>query len=704
MYASLDKKLVPVEGLQTIHGIELPIGLKFRQLIVTGPPGSGKSKLISLLHGWPNEGYLDLTRNDWWRDQTLTYRPREIHLGLPFVGLSEALTVFDKEWLEKPSPPRLEGNRLQIPPTGRGLMQTNWRARYIFEFLIPSPEKILEFRENRQSEGLHPVDDDMTLEIIQRQATTYAETALILHRNKMQVYVRETYDQPPMRIVDDDQITPPDWATKAPESFIGLFGFTKSVKSYLGLDDVNWVEPGEEPQELLGQSRVAYDGNPLELRLGGKGIYFVPEIPFGARRKRVQKNWTVYDPEDAAKGIYPFIRIKEGENVNVGRANDEYDAIFNFSKNVAKRHINIANQAGDLIFTILDNERESMIIGLPDIENEKIEFGRPWQSRERSLSVERLDILKRIREIYQGPIEILPPDEALSQIRDINKLLSDEPYREKNSLGEPGSLIDLPQEKSTVIIGDLHAQIDNLLKILSENSFLEGLEKDTVNLIILGDATHSEIDNQLENMDSSVLIMDIIFRLKQRFPNNVFYIRGNHDSFDPEISKNGVSQGVLLRRHLLKLRSEEYVAEMENFFRLLPYVAKCEQFVVCHGGPPSVLLSKKDYINLSQKPKRAKEVVTSRLKKPNKPGGYSKGDIKRMRKGLEVPKRTPFIVGHTPLSPFGSVWLNVGEIKDHHIIYSANVQGPGAFLNVGKRLVSIEYPVEPLLELINNLE
>lgn len=704
MTTSINKKLVPVEGLQSIYDVDLPIGMKFRQLIVTGPPGSGKTYLVQKLHGWPNEGYLDLTREDWWRDKTLTFRPREVHLGLPFVGFTEALTVFDNEWLEKPKTPKLDTPRIRIPPFADGMFQTDWRGRYIFEFLLPQPETILEYRQNRRDDSYHPVDEELTPEIIERQVATYAETALYLHRRKLQVYVRESCEQPPMRIVEEGEEIPPDWAVKEPESFIKFYGFTKTIKTFLGGDDIKWVVPGEEPQELLGESRVAYDGKSLELRLGGQGLHFVPEIPFGARRKRIQKNWTVYDPIDAAKGIYPCIRIKEGESVVVGRANDEYDAIFNFSKNVARRHINVTNENGDLIFTILDNERESYILGLPEGQDETVVVGRPWRARERRIRVQRLEALKRIREIYNGPLEIKSPEEAMAQIKYVNILLLQEPCRPKDSRDEPGGLIELPPENATIVIGDLHTQINNLLKVLSENHILEGLEKGTVNLVLLGDAPHSEVEGELEEMDSSVLIMDFIIRLKLRFPGNFFYLRGNHDSFDPEISKNGVPQGALFRRHLKKLRGKDYTVEMERFFNLLPYIAKSDGLIACHAGPPSSDMKYKDIIDLRHKPNRANEIISSRLKRPSKPGGYSKGDVKRFRKSLEVIKRTPLIVGHTPLSSHGSVWLNVGEIEGHHIIYSGNTHGPGFFINVGKRLVPFEYPAEPLLELINNLE
>ncbi len=704
MSISINKKLVPVEKLQTIHDIQLPIGLKFRQLIVTGPPGSGKSHLIRLLHGWPNEGYIDLTRRDWWRDQTLTYRPREVHLGMPFVGFSEALTVFDKEWLEKPTAPTLDTSRFVIPPTGEGLFQTDWLGRYIFEFLLPPPEKILEFRERRKADSYHPVDEDVTLEIIHRQVATYAEVAQFMQRRNFQVYVREAFDQPPMRIAEEHEFRPPDWAVKSPEPLLRFDGMTTIIKTILGNDDIDWLEPGDEPQELIGESRVAYDGYPLELNLGGMGLKFVPEVPFGARLKRIQKNWIVYDPKDAAKGPYPSIRIKEGENVVVGRANDEYDAVFNFSKNVARSHIKITNENGDLIFTVLDEDRETLLSKLPKEEREIVISSLPWKARVRDIYTERLSSLKKVREYFGGTIELLPSDLALAQIKSINELLLNEPCREKDARGEAGALIDLPENLATVIVGDLHAQIDNLLKVLIENHFLSCLEQGTANLLILGDAIHSEIDGQLEEMDTSILMLDLIFCLKQRFPGNFFYLRGNHDSFDPEVSKNGVPQGVLLRRRLLELRGEEYVREMECFFERLAYIARAEAFIACHAGPPSREMKYDEIVNLRNHPKRTHEVMTSRLKRPNKPGGYSKGDVKRFRKSLGAIKRTPLIVGHTPLSPHGSVWINVGDIKDHHVLYSGNPQGPGIFLNVGKRLVPFEYPTEPLLALVNNLD
>ncbi len=134
----------------------------------------------------------------------------------------------------------------------------------------------------------------------------------------------------------------------------------------------------------------------------------------------------------------------------------------------------------------------------------------------------------------------------------------------------------------------------------------------------------------MENMDRSILMMDLILRLKQQFPANVFYIRGNHDSFDPHLSKGGISQGLLMRNRLQKLRGLEYVLEMERFYDLLPYVVVSNFYLACHAGPPRNGVSREDIINIRNNPQLAHELTTSRLQRPNAvSSGYTKGEISR---------------------------------------------------------------------------
>ena len=84
-------------------------------------------------------------------------------------------------------------------------------------------------------------------------------------------------------------------------------------------------------------------------------------------------------------------------------------------------------------------------------------------------------------------------------------------------------------------------------------------------MILLGDTVHSELEDQMENMTGSMLMMDFIFKLKTRFPNQVFHIRGNHDSFAPDVSKGGIPQGLLWEKHLVVERGARYQQEMDRY-------------------------------------------------------------------------------------------------------------------------------------------
>jgi metallophosphoesterase superfamily enzyme len=685
------KKLVPITELQNVRGVDLPIGLTFVQLVVTGPPGSGKTYYVNKIHGWPNEGYLDLTRKGWWKDKSLTYRPREVHLGLPFEGVPQALAVFDPQWLEAEKPLKLQLERFQIPPDGSRFLQTNWRQRYIFEFLLPKAEIIFAQRQARQSEGYFPVDEELNIDIVRRQLAIYQEVVLYMHRVKMQVYVRESLDQPPMCIVEEGDAGIPRWAT-------ATSGPRPSLKTLAGWkwlilrrDPINWLTITDGWKQIKKEGRVAYDGNPFELKIGKRVLRFYPELPLGVRRKYLRRSWLITDPRTFGSHICGFAKIRPNDTVMIGRANEEFQAIFNFGKDVAERHINITNEKGDLIITPLTETKPVKIIRLTD------------SGRAARVKARRYDAIKEIRTIYGGDIAILPPDRALSLIKEVNELLTEESYRPKNSKNMPGGLIELPDNIKPIIVGDLHAQVNNLLKILTENRFLEGLESETACLIILGDAVHSEIPGEMDKMDSSILMMDLVLTLKKHFPNNLFYLRGNHDSFAADISKDTISQGVVMRQQLLTLRGMEYVQEMERFYGLLAYVIKSSTFVACHAGPSHKKITRTKLINLHTHPKITKDIVSSRLKRPNYLAGYSKSDVKRFRKGLGLAKGTPFIVGHTPIDPSGSVWRNVADIRGHHIIYSGRPSGPSVFVQINQKMIPLSYPAEPLIKLIGKI-
>ena len=191
---------VEVEAIDWIKGVAVPRGVRFRQIIVTGPPASGKTSLVQKLGGWPEEGCIDLAQEHWWRSRVLAFRPREVHFSIPFKGFRNSHTVFDREWLDAPTP--VDYTWIQIPPGRSWFFQTSWRTRFVFDFQLPSPDRIYTIRKARASVQSHPVDRILVKEEVERQCAVYEFLAQHFHRCGMRVVVRTDFDGMPRTIID----------------------------------------------------------------------------------------------------------------------------------------------------------------------------------------------------------------------------------------------------------------------------------------------------------------------------------------------------------------------------------------------------------------------------------------------------------------------------------------------------------------------
>ena len=435
--------------------------------------------------------------------------------------------------------------------------------------------------------------------------------------------------------------------------------------------------------------RVSFDRAPIEITLGqdDKKLHLYPEFRIDERGKANRTgNFVIVDPAAQPGRITGFLRLTPRSWVSLGSGDQVQQALFNYPDAVDEEHLVVIHGPESLVFRNLSDSGSTIGRFASDARG----------TREGSY--------RRLRDIFGGPIERLPADEALALIEKVNAVMQYEAYRPRSDWGLPGGLVMLPGSLTPILVADLHAQVDNLLTVLSQNAFLDALEDGSAALIILGDAVHCEEDGKLRAMDSSMLMMDLIFRLKLRFPLQVFYIRGNHDSFTEDIAKDGVPQGLLWAKELIACRGHAYRKAMEDFYRLLPFTVASTDFVACHAAAPKENVTKEMLVNIHRHPELAIELVNNRQLQPSRPNGYGRGDVKRFRRTLDLQKNATFIVGHTPMDSDRTMWLNVNGIKNHHVLYSARLGQVGMFTRIRGVMVPLIYPVDAVAALIKQIK
>lgn len=442
---------------------------------------------------------------------------------------------------------------------------------------------------------------------------------------------------------------------------------------------------------LSGKSlRIPVSGYPeYKIEMGKQTLLLCADPDLGGHAADTPCDFILFDPERYFSGISHYLRLPPGNTLVLDSKIEYQEHVFSFPREAFRRHLSIAHTGDALVFKDTISELGTYLSLVDDS---------PEAS---SITGRRKTALKRIKQIFGGPLEPLPVDKATETLMQVNALLRHETGRHEDSLGNPGCLLELPDHITPILVGDLHAQLDNLLTILSENAFMECLERGTAALIVMGDAVHQEQPGRLEEMDSSLLIMDLIFRLKVTYPGQVFFIVGNHDGFHHELMKQGIPQGLLWEKHVSATRGETYREQLQLFYQLSPLVILTRDFIACHAGPPRRKISRETLIDAHQFPDIVHDLTWSRIKTPAFPAGYTRSDVRQFRKGLEVDSETPLIVGHYPLTKDDTLWLNACQINQYHILISSRPDRIAIITRIDGQLVPQIYPTEPLLDWLN---
>lgn len=429
---------------------------------------------------------------------------------------------------------------------------------------------------------------------------------------------------------------------------------------------------------------AAFDGSPFTIFMGNKELHLYPE-PYLAPENSDSTGLLLIDPKKYFDEISGFKRILPGSKLILGGEDPEQVLYFGYTEKVAMRHLSVEFKGDGILFKDLATDTGSRIVSMNG------------EAVKTKLLAKRRVAIQKIRDMYARPLEILGSEDALSLLNEVNGILLTEVYRRLNKDGIPGALVELPDDKKPIILGDIHTNIDNLIKILSENDFLDSLLNEKACLVIVGDAPHCEFDGREGEMDSSLLIMDFIFKLKVLLPRNFFYLRGNHDSFSPQIRKAGINQGALWKKKVVDTRGEIYLNAMEAFYQKLPMVAMGKDFIACHAGPTKSPISLDNLVNLKESDSGYYELLWTRVKSARQPAGYVASTVKNFRRGLGFEEEVALIVGHTPPTQDDTLWLNVGGINNHHVLFDSRMEGVPVFTRIGDKIISLMYSYEKLV-------
>jgi calcineurin-like phosphoesterase family protein len=273
-----------------------------------------------------------------------------------------------------------------------------------------------------------------------------------------------------------------------------------------------------------------------------------------------------------------------------------------------------------------------------------------------------------------------------------NILTTDTLVRPLNDNGRPGGLLEFPEDddREFLIVGDLHANKQNLKAILLDNQNLYRIRDDEAVMIVMGDAVHDERVGHLHDMDESIEIMDIIIHMLNEYPDNFFYMLGNHDTFSSRLGKSGIQQGLLYHTAMLAKRGKDYATLMQTFFSVLPVFVKHKNFLAVHAGPARGGITREQVINIRSSVSgdllwqltwnRLNETRSSPSKKE-----YAPDDLDTLRECFDFPSNFPIVVGHNPMWKWGrddSVWVDPLGAKNHVILYS-NLEGKCTYMSFG---------------------
>lgn len=433
-----------------------------------------------------------------------------------------------------------------------------------------------------------------------------------------------------------------------------------------------------------GTLRLPPPDLPLQILLGGEQgyrLHLYPELvldPHG--RPEHRGDYLLLDPLSYFSDIAGFVRVTRGDSLTLGRENPMQRLLLRYPRTVDRRHLRLKLSTQGLA---LKNKSSRLGVCVAPLTDTLLQT-RPWRWRHAQLA--------RLTRALGGPIEPLPRAAALELIEETLAVMAREPYRALDRRGRPGGLLILPDRVRPIFVGDLRARIDNLLVLLTQNGFMQALDEGSAVLILLGNAIHPAPPEPVTEMTSSMLMMDLLCRLKLRFPERVFYLRGEQDSFSETILTAGIPQGLLWEQALHEARGARYRDAMRRLQEGLPYLAASSRYLAAPAGLPLDAPDLQALVDLTSHPTLIDQVLQGRARgTADDPRAAA-----RLLRRLGLHQEAICVLGTGPRDPRAAPVT--GPI---HRLTSADPDWVATLTRPHRRLVPLSYPVEPLLPAYN---
>lgn len=188
----------------------------------------------------------------------------------------------------------------------------------------------------------------------------------------------------------------------------------------------------------------------------------------------------------------------------------------------------------------------------------------------------------RVKELLEKASSLSANDFS-ALIERVNVILEKEREEEKTG-GQTirGGLVWLPLKGKTLLIGDLHGDLESLTTIVSQSGFVEGEDKNSSYLVFLGDYG--------DRGQESVEVYSLILNLKNFFRKRVVLLRGNHEG-PRDLKAHPHDLPYFLRVRYGDKGKEIYAHLQELFDRLHHSVIVEGNYLMLHGGLPQGISS-----------------------------------------------------------------------------------------------------------------